>query len=376
MCLLSESIENFLLNKNKYFVTIRLLLCTISCIRVLLIRLNINYDYNCYIRKKCQEYSLILHHHYNQWNGYYDKNSFFIGAFFFYISFTVIRLFLCYIISLDDKMTHKIIEPIRFCEKVSKKNYIYNENTIKRIPNIELTKKFFIYMPLGYLLLAGLMDFLLYYSYVEFKLTTWFSIKEIYVTFFVLLDSYYIIKIPTCYFIVIRFLCAMFNLKLELLNNMTGSFEEKLKNTVDMLTQIRKYNNAFHLFIGTLIFTTEVQLAQLIYVSIEYRRSAFTILYHFNLLALGSYLYYCIHLLSLVNIRFMKIIRKLEATYKIESVNYSVEKKFKFNYILNNCKFRNSFSFFNIEDISNDFFRKVTFWVLINTIRLETNNMK
>lgn len=366
MSCLSEAVGDFMFNKNMPFVSARIAFGVLSCLRVLLVRLNPNYDYMCTKLNKCQDYPFILHHHYNEWNGYFDDNSLFLAAFFLYISFAAIRLFICFAIGINDRRTRLILEPIKFCERNN-----CNLTMIGQWPNVEFTRKLLHRLPLGYAIVVVVFDVLL-----NFAFTKNVTLRDVYFVIFTMYDAYYIIKLPLCYLITIQFVCSMFNVKLDCLFKIGGTFEFRLRNAVQVLNDLRRYNRAFRLLIGSLLISIQIQLAEVIYVTLVYRKSIFSILYAFNALAHGYFLYYCIRILSLINIRFVNFVTHLEKLYKSESVNFSTSQKFKFNYVLNNCKFNNSFTVLDIDCVSTDYFRKVTLWIAINIIRLAANNLK
>lgn len=325
---------------------------------------------------KVQPYSPFWHHHLNYWHEYQEEIGF---AFMAYITFSIFnftRLVQCALIGRNKSLVTAITSPINFFESEVTENDLPRKAQVNRyLIKLHFPIKFGwrIYVAVGIV-----VDILVTYLYNR---QTGFNSQLIIGSgifmFFLAFEMYFGMKIPALYLLIFWCKCEYFKYKVDkLLLRPNFSLEDRMTKLVKILTEMRKFNKVFRTMIASLILLNMIQSAQLLHILTQLKSSLFAVVYISALTLINLYLFYCIHVLASVQKHFVGAIKKIESDFRDLRSNLTERTIYKLSNIINNCRFQNSFTLVDCEDISADFFRKAVIWLLINVIRLSANQLK
>lgn len=309
---------------------------------------------------------LILHTHVDEWFSHSGSHEIkiFTWNYSLFIILNLTSFFSASKLKKQPQQCQLLLEPVKLVDS-TKVNL--TKSQIKHLHfSIILSKNL---RKLIYCVIVFNSIFDVFYSIEEYKNVT---INCLFSLFFTLLDTFNFWMLNSTLFLLIYFNCHFMNDKISkfVAQSSVQPFESNVEHLVSLATQIRNLDSALEYIVGPYLITILTLSSSMIY-------SYFTI-FSMRFVIIGSLLFFFVNIFAFLTIKslvsvhstFMNAFTSLMKEYEVEKPRLSFNQVFKYNYVLNNCKFNNSLTFLKTHAITEDFFRKASFWLFINTIRM------
>ena len=326
--------------------------------------------------------NFLIHHHFWQWGS--DNLNIKILAFIYgIIVLMTLSLQVSSIHLIKNNCVKQVILPVEVISGEKDESLIHLGQL--NLPNkFALTRKATNYIHL--LIQEFSIASALLVSGIELILVLWSNKKINFISIdcfgfalFSLFDIYFLCVNFLSYFVIVLMAAASIKFRLDqqkaqllLGGNLSPSaIESELNRLVTTLNDLRKMNLMLRYPIFSMIFFGLTILALQSYSLITSKLCPLYIVYLMCTSAIAISLSITLKLSGSIGSTSNKIINRLSLV--LSKSNYSKDKLFKYSYVLQACKFKNTFSFLDIADISDDFLRKSVFWVILTVIRVITN---
>lgn len=362
---LTNEIESFLFGVKKFPLILITILHTMSSIRCYLILLSEKMYFN---KNNWPLLSIIIHHHTHKWIPNRIDFNFYLLAYPLITTFNSILLLMSINLRKENKFCDLLLQPIRLidCCNINVFNLKNSSKSRLKLMIIIFSKNVNKFM-FAYIFFIRSSDII--YSFKDYLNL---SVKCYFNLFFSFLDSYLYFKINTYTFILIYFNCDLINSKINKFHSYsTGcSFESNLSNLVSLVTEIRQLNFALQYLLGPFLIRELCESTLMTYGFITVATNRSLMLVTGLFIIINTYIFVTIKSLSSVHATFVSAFDQISHQYLMKKSLFSFHQLIKYNYVLNNCRYNNSFTFLKSENINRDFFRKASIWLIINTIRL------